>query len=252
LRLLNSSGTTTISHTAASGEFITLARVVKTQGRWGEVAAEIHSDVPERFAEGMKLLALLESPGRSPGKSAGAKTVEEQTGEIRREVEVESLWPHKELLVLKFIGVDSISEAEVLVGSELQVPIGDRAHLDAGWNYVSDLVGCSVYDHGKEIGHVEDVQFGAGEAPLLIVVNTAGKKFDVPFADAYLDSVDSARRQVRMKLPEGLLDVNAPLSAEEKAEQARLQHESSGNNRGHKDATMTKNPRRSSDENEKV
>ena len=41
-----------------SGEFITLARVVKTQGRHGEVAAEMHSDVPERFTAGMKLFAL--------------------------------------------------------------------------------------------------------------------------------------------------------------------------------------------------
>ena len=41
--------------------------------------------------------------------------------------------------------------------------------LEQGWNYVSDLVGCVVLDHGVEIGRIEDVQFGAGEAPLLIV-----------------------------------------------------------------------------------
>jgi 16S rRNA processing protein RimM len=240
---LNSSGTTTISDTAASGEFITLARVVKTQGRWGEVAAEVHSDVPERFAEGMKLLALLASPDTSPGKNV-ARKLEKLTSEIRRELEVESLWPHKELLVLKFAGVDSITDAEDLIRSELQVPISARAPLDPGWNYVSDLVGCSVYDHSNEIGRIEDVQFGAGEAPLLIVASANGKKFDVPFADAYLDSVDSAQRQVRMKLPEGLLEVNAPLSVEEKSEQVRLQHESSGNNRGNKNAPKSENPRR--------
>jgi len=41
----------------------------------------------------------------------------------------------------------------------------------------------------------------------------------VPFAEAYLESVDTARRQVRMNLPEGLLEVNAPVTAEEKQEQ---------------------------------
>ena len=41
-----------------SGEFITLARVVKTQGRRGEVAAEVHSNVTERFTEGMRVFAL--------------------------------------------------------------------------------------------------------------------------------------------------------------------------------------------------
>jgi 16S rRNA processing protein RimM len=115
--------------------------------------------------------------------------------------------------------VDSMNDAELLVGSELQVPSTERADLESGWNYVSDLIGCVVLDHGREIGRIEDVQFGAGEAPLLTVADGAGKKLDVPFAEAYLESVDLAQRQVRMNLPAGLLEVNAPLTAEEKQEQ---------------------------------
>ncbi len=189
------------------GEFITLARVVKTQGRHGEVAAEVHS-APGRFTAGMKLFALPKEAERFAEKAA------------RRELEVEGLWPHKGLIVLKFRGVDSMSDAELLIGSELQVPSAERANLEAGWTYVSDLIGSKVLDHGREIGRIEDVQFGAGEAPLLIVANGAGKKFDVPFAEAYLEGVDTAQRQVRMNLPEGLLAVNAPVTAEEKQEQA--------------------------------
>jgi 16S rRNA processing protein RimM len=178
--------------------------VVKTQGRRGEVASEILSDVPERFAAGMRLLALPREPdGR------------------RRELEVEELWPHKGLLVFKFARIDSISEAETLVGCELQVPRSQRSELQAGWNYVSDLVGCAVLDHGREIGRVEDVQFGAGEAPLLIVRDTAARLLEIPFAEAYLDSMDVERKQIRTKLPEGLLEVNAPLTAEEKREQSQ-------------------------------
>jgi 16S rRNA processing protein RimM len=184
-----------------SGEFITLARVVKTQGRRGEVGAEVHSDVPGRFSAGMKLFALP------------------KLQDSRRELEVEDLWPHKGLLVLKFRGVDSMSEAELLIGSELQVPGAERADLEPGWNYVSDLIGCKVLDRARDIGNIEDVQFGAGEAPLLIVANGAAKKFEVPFAEAYLEGVDMALRQVRMNLPEGMLEVNAPVTAEEKQEQ---------------------------------
>lgn len=184
------------------GDFITLARVVKTQGRHGEVAAEVHSDVPDRFSEGMKLSAL-------------------DSKDARREVEVESFWPHKGLLVLKFRGVDSISDAETLVGAELQVPRSERAPLDQGWNYVSELIGCVVFDRNREIGRIEDVQFGAGEAPLLIVEAGLNKKFDVPFAEAYLESLDVARKQVRMNLPEGMLEINAPMTAEEKQHQRR-------------------------------
>ena len=182
-----------------SNDFITLARVVKTQGRHGEVGAEVHSDVPDRFAPGMKLLALGNS------------------GE-RRELEIEELWPHKGLLVLKFAGIDSMTDAEALIGSELQVPRDERATLEQGWTYVSDLVGCTLFDHGREVGVIEDVQFGAGEAPLLIVART-GKKFDVPFAEAYLEGVDIAQKQVRMNLPGGMLEINSPMTAEEKQQQ---------------------------------
>ena len=183
-----------------SGEFITLARVVKTQGRHGEIGAETHSDIPERFAAGMKLFALDKK-------------------DIRRELKVEEIWPHKGLLVFKFAGVDSISDAEVLIGSELQVPIAERAKLDQGWTYVSDLIGSTVLDHGRELGRIADVEFGAWEAPLLIVADSTGKKFEVPFAEAYLGGVDIAQHRVRMNLPEGMLEVNAPVTAEEKKEQ---------------------------------
>lgn len=191
--------------TESTRGFITLARVVKTQGRHGEVAVEVHSDIPDRFAAGMKLFALSKE-------------------NTQRELEVEDLWPHKGLLVLKFVGVDSMSDAEALVGSELQVPRADRAELDAGCTYVSDLVGCTVFDHGREIGRIDDVQFGAGEAPLLIVVSIGEDgevtKYDVPFAEAYLENVDAARRQVRMNLPDGMLEINAPMTQEEKKQQS--------------------------------
>jgi 16S rRNA processing protein RimM len=188
-----------------TGDFITLARVVKTQGRRGEVAAEIHSDVPDRFATGMKLFALSKE-------------------NAHRELEIEDFWPHKGLVVLKFAGIDSISNAEALIGSELQVPKAERSQLDPGWTYISDLIGSRVFNHGWEVGRIADVQFGAGEAPLLIISGTGedGKveKYDVPFAEAYIDGIDAAKREVRMNLPEGMLEVNAPMKAEEKKQQA--------------------------------
>lgn len=182
-------------------EFITLARVVKTQGRRGEVAVEVHSDVPDRFSEGMKLLGL--------GKTEG----------VRRKLEVEGMWPHKGLVVLKFVGIDSMSDAEALIGVELQVPRTERGELEQGWTFVSDLVGCTVFDQDKEVGVIEAIQSGSGEAPLLIVADKAGKKFDVPFAEAYLETLDITRKQVRMKLPEGMLEINTPMTPEEKQQQ---------------------------------
>ena len=181
-------------------EYISLARVLKTQGRRGEVAVELHSDVPDRFVEGMRLFALDESG-------------------TRRQLRVEELWPHKGHLVLKFDGIDSISDAENLLRCELQVPQAERAELEPGWTYISDLAGCTVFDGDREIGRLEDVQFGAGEAPLLIVRGKQKTPYEIPFAEAYLAKVDVAAKQIRMRLPDGMLEINAPLTEEEKQEQ---------------------------------
>jgi len=138
----------------------------------------------------------------------------------RREIEIEELWPHKSWLVLKFAGVDTIDAAEALKGAELQLPRSERAELEPGWTYLSDLVGCAVFDCGREVGKIVDVAFGAGEAPLLVVRGDAqaGKlPYEIPFAEEFLERVDVERKQVRMKLPEGLLDVNATLNREEKS-----------------------------------
>ncbi|HEV2717048.1 MAG TPA: ribosome maturation factor RimM [Terriglobales bacterium] len=184
-----------------TGEFITLARVLKSQGRRGEVAAEVHSDVPDRFRAGMRLWSLAESGSR-------------------RELQIECLWPHKGQVILKFAGIDSISEADELAGCELQVPQEERAQLEPGWNYLSDLVGCTIFDEDRELGKIDEVRFYAGEAPLL-VVKAESKEYEIPYAEAYLREVDLSHRQIRMSLPEGLLEINAPLTAEEKLAQRK-------------------------------
>jgi 16S rRNA processing protein RimM len=137
----------------------------------------------------------------------------------RRPLKLESSWPHKGQIVLKFAGIDSISDAEKLVGCELQIPATERATLDAGSAYVGDLIGCVVFDGSREIGKVRDVQFGAGEAPLLVV--DGAQQYDIPFADAFLKRVDVAQREIHMLLPEGMLEVNAPMTAEEKEQQKK-------------------------------
>jgi 16S rRNA processing protein RimM len=164
------------------------------------VAVEPHSDVPGRFQEGLKLSALAANG-------------------LRRDVEVEGFWPHKGFLVLKLASVDSISDAEALVGCELQIPSRARGELEPGWTFISDLAGCMVYDGERELGPVRDVRFGAGEAPLL-VVKAGGegneKEYEIPFAEAFLKKLDVERKRIVMALPEGLLEINAPLSNDEK------------------------------------
>jgi len=185
-------------------EFVTIARVAKTQGRHGEVAATLLTDFPELFETRRKLFALGDR-----AKQGGAAE--------RRQLELDEHWFHKGMVVLKFAGVDSISDAEALVGSEIQIPRSERAALGNDEFYVSDLIGCVVTDFGREIGHIKDVQFGSGEAPLLVIKGE--KEYLVPFAAAYIEKIALEQKRLEMKLPEGLLELDAPLNQEEKQRQ---------------------------------
>jgi 16S rRNA processing protein RimM len=184
------------------GEFITIAKVTRTQGRKGEVAAALFTDFPERFAGRKRLFALDER---------GTRLV----------LELEDHWLHKGGVVLKFQGVDSISDAEALIGSEIQIPIAERAALEDGSVYLSDLAGCVVTDRGREIGRIKDATFGAGEAPLLVIQRNDGKEYLVPFASEYITRLAPGEKRLEMNLPEGMLELDAPLSQEEKEEQRR-------------------------------
>ena len=187
-------------------EFVTIARVAKTQGRHGEVAATLLTDFPELFETRRKLFALGDI-----GKQSGAAEPS------RRKLELDEHWFHKGMVVLKFAGVDSISDAETLVGSEIQIPRRERAALGSDEFYVSDLIGCTVADSGRELGRIKDVQFGSGEAPLLVIAGD--KEYLVPFAAAYIEKIALGQKRLEMKLPEGLLELDAPLNQEEKQRQ---------------------------------
>jgi 16S rRNA processing protein RimM len=185
--------------------------VQKPQGRRGEVLAQLHTDFPQRFAERHELSGL------APNGS-------------RRELQLQEHWFHKGGVVLKFAGVDSISDAEQLAGFELQVPLEQRSQLDAGSAYVSEIVGCDVWDGQRFLGRVSDVQFGAGEAPLLVMTlpicaaRSVGHcetttELLVPFAAEFVKKLDLTAGRIDMQLPDGLLDLDAPLSGEEKQRQ---------------------------------
>lgn len=178
--------------------FVTIAKVTKTQGRNGEVAATLLTDFPERFASRKRLFAWAGS------------------GETRRELELQEHWFHKGQVVLKFSGVDSISDAETLLGCEIQIPAGERVELQDGSLYVSDLVGCTLLDSGRTIGKIADVQFGSGEAPLLVVQGE--KEYLIPFAAGFIDRIELEQKRICMRLPPGMLELDAPLSEEEKQE----------------------------------
>ncbi len=184
-----------------SEPWVLIAHLVRPQGREGEIIADILTDFPERFAERRHLVLL------SPDDKS-------------RPIELEDHWLHKGRVVLKFAGIDSISDTEALRGLDVAIPRDQRVPLEDDSVYIDDLIGCHIIDIGPanagDIGPIVSVDREITSTPLLIV-HTAGKKEEIliPFAKAYLKKVDVNEKRMEMSLPEGLLTINASGGNEE-------------------------------------
>jgi 16S rRNA processing protein RimM len=194
-------------------KWVLLARIVRPQGRHGELLADIFTDFPQHFADRKGL--FLRPPAGAPSAAMS-------------EAKVDAHWLHKGRVVLKFSHVHSINDAEKLRGFEVVVSPQERIPLEGDAVYVSDLVGCHVIDvsHGAvDAGEIIDVEpEGAGPA-MLVIRNTSDRNASnqnasnedllIPFVRAYLRRVDIDAKRVEMELPEGLLTLQAPAQANE-------------------------------------
>jgi 16S rRNA processing protein RimM len=200
-----------------SGEthrWVALARVLRPRGNKGEVAAELLTDFPERIAA-MKEVFLSDSAGTAEPRLAG----------------LQSFWMdrnHPGQGVFHFEGCASISEAEKFRGMDVVIPFEQRVTLPAGKYFVSDLVGCSVFESSLEapvvssspcslasapalIGTVRDVQMTGEDVagtPLLVVAARGGELL-IPLATDICTRIDPAARRIDVILPEGLRHLNS-------------------------------------------
>jgi 16S rRNA processing protein RimM len=180
--------------TAAPTSWVLLARIVRPQGRRGEVLAEIFTDFPQLFSQRKQI--FLRPP-------TGHQT------DTMREAEVVSHWLHKGRIVLKFSQVDSIHEAESLRDFDVVTPLEERIPLEGDAVYVSDLLGAKVIDVSGgvavEAGEITDIE-PEGLGPAMLVIRTeAGQECLIPFVRAYLRRVDLESGRLEMALPPGLL-----------------------------------------------
>jgi 16S rRNA processing protein RimM len=193
--------------TESTPAWIVLAHLLRPQGRKGEVLAELLTDFPERFEDQRRV--FLAAPGFD-GEEAEA-----------RPAEVVAFWlpmgKNEGRVVLQFAGIDTISDAESIAGKDVLVPREERLPLEDESVYISELIGCTVYDGSKPVGVVADVQFAMtadggrrldDAAPLLAVTSLEGDEILIPFAKAFLVAVDTEAKRIDMTLPEGLIEIN--------------------------------------------
>jgi 16S rRNA processing protein RimM len=166
-----------------AGDLVLIGRVVKPQGRHGEVLVHPLSDRPDRFP------ALEKAFVTGPGDEA-------------REVRVTSSWPHRGRHVLKLEGVDSIDEAERLRDRELRIAEEELAPLPEGSFYHHQLMGLRVADGaGDDVGVVEDVMETGAGAPILVIRGAEGETL-VPLAVDFVKTVDLAGARIVIERPE--------------------------------------------------
>jgi 16S rRNA processing protein RimM len=194
-------------------QWVLVARVLRSRGNKGEVVAELLTDFPSRFST-LKQVYLQKDNGEPQA------------------VGLEHFWldrNHPGMGVFHFAGSSTISEAEEFRGYEVLLPLGDRVELPAGHYFVTDLMGCTVFElpgvvqklasppcameeAPRVLGTVRDVFFpgeGVAGTPLLQVDTPEGELL-VPLAEDICTRIDVAARRIDVRLPEGLREVNAP------------------------------------------
>jgi 16S rRNA processing protein RimM len=164
-------------------ELVVIGRVVKPQGRRGEVLVHVLSDRPDRFETLERAFVAL------PGDAA-------------REVRVTSSRPHKGRRILAIEGVVSIDDAETLRGADLLIAEEDLAPLPEGSFYHHQLKGLRVTDGtGADLGVVEEIMETGAGASILVVQGAAGETL-VPLVIDFVKSVDLAAARIVIEMPE--------------------------------------------------
>lgn len=117
-----------------TGGTIRVGRIVGVFGIQGWVKVEPMTDFPERFEKGARLLA----------------------GGERRQVQGQH-W-HKGQVRLKLRGIDTVEQAEALIGGYVEVGEDERPELEQDEYYTRDLIGLRAVDEsGTELGRVDAV-----------------------------------------------------------------------------------------------
>jgi 16S rRNA processing protein RimM len=170
---------------------IAVGVIRRAHGLRGEASVEPWTDSPDRFTE-LESVTLV-----SPDES--------QT----REATIESVRAHGERALVKFSGVATPEDVQLLQNWTIEIPEAEARELEEDEYFLHDLVGLTLFDaDGRERGVVTDVIEGGGGL-LLNVKRADGRQFELPFAAQLCTEIDLENRRIVVSLPEGLDDLDA-------------------------------------------
>lgn len=162
-----------------------VGKIVNTQGIKGELRIIPVTDFPDRFQPGLEF--IIDQDKKSP-----------------IEVIVESARPHKNFILLKFKGYNSINDVEQWKGGELFVTEDNLAELEEGEYYFHQLLGLDVKtEDGTLIGTLKDIlQTGAND--VYVVAREGNKDLLLPVIDECVLDIDLVEKVVTVHILPGL------------------------------------------------
>lgn len=167
-------------------ECFQLGYVIKRHGLSGEVSILLDVDIPQAYQE-------LES-------------VFVEINDKLVPFFIESLSLKGNKAIVRFEDVDTADQAESLRGHKLFLPLKALPGLGEGQFYYHDIIGYQVVDAASGVvGEVKDVYASPNQD--LLAVDYQGKEILIPINDEIVQKADHTAREVRVTLPEGLLDI---------------------------------------------
>jgi len=167
--------------------YFAIGRITSPHSLRGEVRVEPHTDFPERFGPGLTIFV----------------------GTELQEVSIERARPHKQMMLLKLVGVDDRSDAESLRGQWLFIAEEDTVSLEEDTYWVHEIIGMTVEtDEGEVLGTITDVLYtGANDVYVLQQRNGGGASSELllPAIADVVQRVEPEKQRMIVHLLPGLL-----------------------------------------------
>ena len=165
-----------------------VGKIVNTHSLKGEVKVISSTDFEEqRFEKGTELLIT-------------------RGNQVVKEVTVESYRTHKNNLLVKFVGIDSIEEAEKLKNLQIKIDSDNIGELEENEFYFHEIIGCEVFDeNGKSIGEISEI-LTPGANDVWVIKSQNGKEILIPYIEDVVKKIDVENKKIDIEVMEGLID----------------------------------------------
>ena len=168
-----------------SDEFITIAKVVSTQGNKGEVNIFPLTDLANRFKN--------------------LTTVFLRNNNSQTTLNVEKIRIKENTVVLKFKNIENIKEAKMIVGSFLEVERKNAVKLPKDTYFIFEIIGLEVYaENNIFLGKVENV-ISTGSNEVYIVKGKNKKELFIPAIQEVVKNVNLEKKRINIKMVDGLI-----------------------------------------------